>query len=174
MDRKLLETRVLLESDLEAFREIQSEYLDKWTPALLREQFSKFPSLYVGLFLNGALIGIAYGTADSSSATLQGIAVKFSLWRKGIGSALLSFFEQQTNGMGVHKVGLGCGEGFAEQFYVKNGYRPVELKAKSADGRVLAVEPVRDYSDGLVKRERLRRELHPSEVIFIMEKRLDP
>jgi GNAT superfamily N-acetyltransferase len=170
----LVQTRVLVGGDLEAFRRIQSEYLDNWTPVLLREQFSKFPSLHVGSFLKATLVGIAYGTADleDDSATLQGIAVRFSLWRRGIGSTLLGFFEEQVRGMGIHSVGLGCGEGFAEQFYMKNGYRPVELKAKSVDGRVLAVEPVRDYSDGLLKRERLRRELRPREVIFIMEKHL--
>ncbi len=69
-------------------------------------------------------------------------------------------------------ISLGSGEGFAEQFYLKNGYKPLEIKAKSADSIVLAKERVRDYSDGIVKRERLRRELKPNEVIFIMQKEL--
>jgi len=170
--RSLVEFKVLSSNDLEAFRAIQSEYLDQWSMDFLKEQFTKFPNLYVGVFVRSKkLVGIAYGSVnEDDSITLQGIAVKYSLWRKGIGSRLLSFFEEQVRKTGRHRISLGSGEGFAEQFYLKNGYTPLEIKAKSEDGRVLATERIRDYSDGVIRREHLRQELKPKEVIFIMEK----
>ena len=48
----------------------------------------------------------------------------------------------------------------------------MEIKAKSEDGQVLANESVLSYSDGILKRERLRLELKPKEIIFIFEKKL--
>ena len=155
------------------FHSIQREYLENWTFDYLRNQFQKQPDLYVGSFLEGrGLVGIAYGVVnEEKSAVLQGIAVRYSLWRKGIGSRLLRFFEEWVRKKGCRSVSLGSGEGPAEQFYLKNGYRPIEIKAKSEDGRVLSKENVYDYSDGLRKRELLRSNLKPKEVIFIMEKK---
>ena len=167
--------RLICSNDLRDFKALQSEYLDTWTSAFLERQFLSYSDLYVGAFLrHSELVGVAYGSFDegAKSAVLQGIAVKYSLWRSGIGSRLLRLYEEQVRKRGGRNVSLGSGEGFAEQFYLKNGYRAIEIKAKTEDGKVLASQRVRDYSGGLLKREHLRSELKPKEVIFIFEKEL--
>jgi len=124
-----IEYRIISTNDLESFKEIQSEYLDKWTADFLKEQFSKSPNLYVGSFLEKKLVGIAYGSINKeNSAVLNGIAVKYALSRNGIGSRLLGFFEEQVRKTGSRRIGLGSGEGFAEQFYLKMDTNPWKLK----------------------------------------------
>ena len=128
----------------------------------------------MGAYLGNRLVGIAYGSINNknSGVILNGLAVIFSQWRKGMGSNLLRFFEERARKSGFRSVSLGCGEGSTELFYLKNCYRPIEIQAKAKDGRILATEKVRGYSDGLSKRERLREKLRPMETIFIFEKQL--
>jgi N-acetylglutamate synthase-like GNAT family acetyltransferase len=167
-----MEIKILPQKDIKEFWKLQTEYLDKWTLDHLKTEYSKFPDLYVGCYEEGKLIGIAHGFIKGDIIILQGIAVKYDTWRKGIGTKILNFFEKQAKQTGKKIISVGSAEGFVEKFYLKNGYNPVEIQAKGEDHHIFAKEKVKDYDDGLKKKDKLRKKLNPKEVIFIMEKRI--
>ena len=139
---------------------LQDEYLDKWSFDYLKKEYSKYPNLYVGCYEDDQLIGIAYGFIKGKIIILQGMAVKHNIWRKGIGSRILNFFEKQAKQTGMKIISVGSAEGF------------VEIRAKGEDHHLFAKEKVKDYEDGLKKKEKLRNKYNPHEVIFIMNKEI--
>lgn len=167
-----MEIKVLPQKDLEAFWKLQTEYLDNWSFNHLKEEFSKYRDLYVGCYEENILIGIAYGFIKGEAVILQGVAVRHDIWRRGIGSKILTFFESQAKLTGRKTISVGSAEGFVEQFYLKNGYKPITIQAKDENHYLLAEEKVENYEDGLKKREELRKKLNPQEVIFIMNKKI--
>ena len=51
--------------------------------------------------------------------------------RKGIGSKLISQFEEAVKRKGYNQIGLGSADDLkVEHFYLKNGFQPFELVAK--------------------------------------------
>jgi GNAT superfamily N-acetyltransferase len=60
------------------------------------------------------------------SVLLDNICIDHRYWRKGFGSRLLGFFEEQVSRMGRKRVGVGAAENI-DAFYLANGYRVVEL-----------------------------------------------
>jgi len=167
-----MEIKVLPQKDLKNFWKIQVEYLDNWSFEYLKKEHSKYPNLYIGCYEDNKLIGIAYGFIKKEIIILQGIAVKHDIWRKGIGSKILNFFEKQAKHTGKKIISVGSAEGFVEKFYLKNGYEPVSIHAKGENHNLFAEKKVKNYEDGLKKREKLRKKYNPKEVIFIMDKKI--
>jgi hypothetical protein len=82
-------------------------------------------------------------------------------------------FEAAARQAGAHSVGVGSADDLkVEQFYLKNGYRLVELVAKSADYQELERAAISDYETGKQKQEQLRTQYAAKEVIFIFAKEL--
>ncbi len=167
-----MKLKVLPKKDLKNFWEIQKEYSDKWDFDYLEEEYSRYSELYIGCYDGERLIGIAYGFVRGNIVTLQGIAVIHERWRRGIGTKILKFFENRVKLIGKKTVGVGSAEGFVEKFYLKCGYRPVEIQAKDKWGKIVKKERVESYEDGIRKREKLKKLTHPKEIIFIMEKNI--
>src|SRR3989338_2580258 len=102
-----MEIKVLPQKDLKNFWKIQVEYLDNWSFEYLKKEHSKYPNLYIGCYEDNKLIGIAYGFIKKEIIILQGIAVKHDIWRKGIGSKILNFFEKQAKHTGKKIISVG-------------------------------------------------------------------
>lgn len=119
---------------------IHQEYLDsEQSLAEFSILYQKYPSLYVGCYRAGELIGICYGypfTEKRPEAkgvmVLEGIAVKYAYWNLGYGSQLLHFFENQVKAFpGYTKISVGSAANLeTENFYLKNGFTPIQLCIK--------------------------------------------
>lgn len=135
-------------------------------------------AIYIAAFVAGKLVGVCYGHPSARVADafmLQGVAVSLDeakgYARRGIGSRLLASFEAMVRDRGFRKVDLGAADDEkVEQFYLKNGYEPYELVAKSASYETYERVPVKDYSSGKLQQEELRRKHDAHEVIFIFAK----
>lgn len=133
--------------------------------------------MYLGAFDKGKLLGIVYGhplKRDKSIMNLQGIAVDLDNGsaRKGIGSQLIKEFENVVKMRNIKRVNVGSADDLnVENFYLKNGYKPIELVAKGR-GKEFERVKVNDYESGKIKKEELRKKYNPEEVIFIFDKEL--
>jgi len=189
-----LNRRHLLAPDLEAAFALNEEYL-----GASRDEFfchyRKNADLFVGIFANSALVGICYGMnwdEKPGCVVLKGIATLQSHWRSGAGSLLIKFFEQQVKKRDKQRITLGSAADLkTENFYLKNGYAPTNLRAsvKTIDlpanyerlGYVFSAcrpegETINLYVPTAVRDKRLQAKLKDDlgaqEVIFIMEKDL--
>ncbi len=84
------------------------------------DDVTRFPSLQLGAFEGGRLIGFALGELSDDWGLLDWIAVTPSRQRMGIGSELLREFERRVLLSGRQRVRLGTA--FAAGFYEKMGY----------------------------------------------------
>src|SRR5690606_12250743 len=122
------------------------------------------------------LVGICYGQPSvESTILLQGIAVNLDeskgYARKGIGSALISKFENIALLKGYKKIGVGAADDSkVENFYLKNGFNPYELVAKGLHHEEYERVMISNYEYGKKTQMELRRKYQPHEVIFIFEK----
>lgn len=168
-----MKIKLLPKKDLKLFWKIQKKYLDKWTYSYLEVQYNLFSNLYIGCYdNNNKLIGLAYGFPKRNMIILQGICVLHKQWRSGLGTKILKYFEKQVKKTGKKIVSVGSAEGFVEKFYLSNGYLPVELQVKDKNYIVLHKEKVKDYIQGNIIREKLRKKYKPKEIIYIMNKKV--
>jgi GNAT superfamily N-acetyltransferase len=186
-----METRGLIADDLEAAFQMNEEYLGA-SRADFFEWYALYPDLFVGIFDRNALLGICYGMdwdREPGYVILQGIATRYSHWRSGAGSQLIRYFHEKVRNRGKQRVTVGVAEDIkTENFYLKNGYLPVQLCAKvpsddlPVDFQALGYDfaEVRDEggytilyatTDGPNKslQQKLKTDLRAEEVIFIME-----
>ncbi|MCL2373285.1 MAG: GNAT family N-acetyltransferase [Defluviitaleaceae bacterium] len=116
--------------DYAALESLVAEYLPGTDS--IKSICANFPAAVVGYYVDGALIGCAYGAkglhGGEGCFQLSGIAIKHPYNGHGRGGKLLTFFERQVANLGYARISLGSAGGYVEQFYIKNGYRPVELK----------------------------------------------
>ncbi|HEV51277.1 MAG TPA: GNAT family N-acetyltransferase, partial [Thermoprotei archaeon] len=84
------------------------------------DDITRFPSLQIGAFDGGLMVGFAIGELAEDWGVLDWIAVTPSHQRMGIGSELLKQFERRISLSGRQRVRLGTP--FALDFYVKMGY----------------------------------------------------
>jgi GNAT superfamily N-acetyltransferase len=169
-----METKVIPQEDLEKAFQINSVYLGESRTDFFSWQKS-YPNLFVGAYDKNELIGICYGHYKSRNkrVNLQGIATIEKFWRKGVGSILIQFFEKQVEDSGFLLIDLGCADDEkTERFYLKNGFNPIELVAKTKDHSELQRIKIVDYRTGKIKQQELRKKYNPEEVIFIFEKKL--
>lgn len=172
--------RPIARADYRQAHAFQCEYLDQEAYDAFVARVAAHPALYGVAYDESALVGVVYGDPSPrqpSAVTLQGIAVDLNAAhgyaRRGIGSALLRHFESQAADLGFLGVGVGSAEDLkVEHFYLRNGYVPIEVVAKTAEGEELARMPVDNYEAGNRLREAMRRKHRPHEVIWIFEKLL--
>ncbi|WP_274361762.1 GNAT family N-acetyltransferase [Paenibacillus thermotolerans] len=171
-----IEIRQLRETEFEAARAFQCEYLDHETEAQFAERVRAYPDLYAAAFRDGELLGVCYGQPRTGAeATLQGIAVSLdpskNAARRGIGSSLVRAFEKASAARGYSKISLGSADDIkVEHFYLKNGFRPIELAAFGPNHEQYERTPVGDYEAGKMLREKLRLTYDAANIIFIFEK----
>ena len=72
---------------------------------------------------------------------MDGIAIVEPHNGVGRGGKLLAFFEKQVGSLGYGSISLGSADGYVERFYLKNGYRAVELKILVEHGAVWENHP---------------------------------
>jgi GNAT superfamily N-acetyltransferase len=150
------EVKVLPKEDLKIFWKIQKEYLDNYTFEDVKKNFAKNKDLYIGCYIKGELVGIAYGFIKKNLVILQGIGVKHKYWRKGLGTKIIKLFHKQAKKTGKKIVSVGsAADDKVEKFYLKKGYKPVSVQAKGENHFLYAEEKVRGYKTGLKKREKL-------------------
>lgn len=169
-----METKIIPQEDLEKAFQINSQYLGDSRTDFFNWQKS-YPNLFVGVYEKKELIGICYGHYENKHKCiiLQGIATIDKFLRKGVGSILIQFFERQVHNEGFSTIGLGCADDEkTERFYLKNGFKPIELVAKTKDHTELERIKIADYRSGKIKQQELRKKYNPEEVIFIFEKKL--
>jgi predicted N-acetyltransferase YhbS len=173
-----IELRTIMRDDYEKTYAFQCEYLDvEHFPDFVR-RVENNPDLYFVAMDGNEIIGVCYGSPskkDESVVHLQGIAVNLDrakgYARVGIGSTMVHAFESGVKKRGYKVISLGSADDpKAEAFYLKNGFKPIELVAKNLHSEELDRVPVDDYESGNARREDLRRKHNPREVIFIFEK----
>ncbi len=134
-----VEIRSIKRSELLEFYNMQQVYLDKESFDIFLKNFKKYPRLYLCAFKGKELVGIAYpGTLRDGSLYLRGIGVDLAKGyaRKGIGSKLLSAFENEVRSKGQHTLTAGSAKDpKVEKFYAKNGWQPTKLVIKNKNGR---------------------------------------
>lgn len=178
MDLANITIDVVKEWDYKRVYEFQCEYLDQESYEEFHHRVKANPDLYLGAFIEGDLAGICYGEPtmrDKSCINLQGIAVSLDetkgYARKGIGSRLLKSFEEAVKQREYKKIGVGSADDKkVENFYLKNGFLPIELVAKGQAAEEYERVKVTDYESGLHKKQDLYEKYQPFEVIFIFEK----
>lgn len=156
----------------------QCEYLDSEDFPDFLHRISQYPDFYFVAIIDGELVGICYGHPSQTNhleIILQGIAVNQDktkpFARRGIGSTMIHSFEQTAKKQGYNKITLGSVDDYkVESFYLKNGFKPIELIAKGPNHENFGRVQVDNYGDGNVLREKLRQRYKAKEVIFIFEK----
>ncbi len=117
----------LTPGQLPAAVDLAAEFLGQSGTDALLADFAACPGLAIALTIDGTLAGVAFGHPDGEDgATLEGIAVDDAYTAHGLGSLLLAWFEQAAADAGYRDVNLGSGGGYAEHFYLKNGYQQAE------------------------------------------------
>lgn len=184
-----IDIRPVTTADEAAVHSFQCEYLDRESAAAWKKRVTDYPDLYLGAFAGEDVAGICYGRPSrhwEGAADLQGIAVNLDhrkpYARRGIGSRLLRAFERQCVQRGFSRIGVGAADDpRVEAFYRSNGYQPVQLVAKDAQGRDLErVDVPAEQAEAagaaeriVERKEALRRKHHAAEVIVIFAKTLD-
>jgi len=99
-----------------------------------KEMFQYHPDLFVGCYKDDRLIGICYGWPEyihrwnKLSIQLSIISMIPTLRKKGYGTQLMHFWENQVKKRGNCLISLGSG---ADGFYLKNNYIPLEYCFKT-------------------------------------------
>jgi len=166
------------EKDYQKVYSFQCEYLDHESYDEFLNRIQENPDLYIYAYDEEELVGICYGKPSvkiESAISLQGIAVSLNeskgYARKGIGSALISNFENSVLMKGFKKISVGAADDLkVENFYLKNGFNPIELVAKGPHSEEYERVKVSNYEYGKKIQMGLRRKHQPREVIFIFEK----
>jgi GNAT superfamily N-acetyltransferase len=126
---------LLTPGQLAAAAELAAEFLGPSGADALRADFAAFPRLAIALTIDGTVAGVAFGHPDAEEgATLEGIVVDDERTARGLGSLLLTRFEQAAAYAGYGAVNLGSAGGYVEHFYLKNGYQQAEYMVVIPDG----------------------------------------
>lgn len=125
--------------DFDRVHAMQTTYLDGDSREEFEKRVAEDPDLYVVSIEGEALTGICYGRIKQprGNAVLNGICADLDngFGRKGIGTALLRAFEDVLRKRGCAGYSVGSApDPKVESFYIKNGFYPIELVAKSQTG----------------------------------------
>lgn len=134
----MVELRTVAESDLEAFRRFHNRYVDRDEPLeTVREWYHERPALLLGAYEGDELVGHCLGRPrGDDTVELSGIGVAPSRRRRGIGSALLSAFEDRAASLGFRRVELGSAGDGVDEFYLEHGYSPVSVLVRYGSDEV--------------------------------------
>ena len=123
--------KIVPESDYAKMESIAIEYLEQETERF-KAMYEKLPAAFAGYYIDDKLVGCAYGfpspRGDDKCFSLDGIAMEWDYKAQGKGSKLLQFWEKCVYDLGFNRVDVGSAGGYVEHFYLKNGYKPLELK----------------------------------------------
>lgn len=190
----MVDIRPVDESELADFRRLHNTYVGRnESLETVRQWHREHPELLVGAYDDGQLVGHCLGIPRSGDEVeLNGIAVDQSHRRQGIGTALLSAFEDLVASLGFQRVSLGSAGGYVDEFYVQNGYSPdsilvrldpgedppdytevgYEIRDERLDGDLKKLYVGTDeYDPGFV--EEIQEVFEDPEAIYIMSKKLD-
>lgn len=118
--------------NLADFYAVVREYLPDTDEAELHELILDPGGILQGYYKDECLIGVAYGAVNSTeSFRLIGIAIVDPYRGQGRGSRLLQTLEKKAYDKGYRHISLGSADGYAERFYLKNGYSIESLKILS-------------------------------------------
>lgn len=186
--------RSVPESDLDDFRYLHDRYVDREESIeTVRDWYRERSELFVGAYRNGDLVGHCLGLPRSAaSVELCGIGVAPPHRRRGIGTELLTAFEDRVASLEFERVTLGSAGGYVDEFYVRNGYSPESVLVRldpddSPDAsRASEYEIVSSTIDDGVKKlyvavdrfdpaflAEVRDAFDDPEAIYVMDKRLD-
>jgi len=118
-----MEFKLIPKKDLRRTWKLHKAYVDEETKLKeIKELYSKYPELFVGCYKKDELIGICIPGIFNNEIYIKGITVEYNYWRRGIGSRLLNFFEEQLRKLGKKKITVGSADiRWVEKFYIKNG-----------------------------------------------------
>ncbi|MFA5745548.1 MAG: GNAT family N-acetyltransferase [archaeon] len=125
-----MQITIIPKKDLKLADDLQQQILNPThkrryrTFGCIHKNYNKEPSLFIGAYDKGKLIGIAFGFIKKSKILLGEMAILENYRNKGIGQKLLSFFEKQAKKLNKKYIELGAW-GSAEKFYLKNNYKPL-------------------------------------------------
>ena len=123
------------------FEQILQEYLPGSELETVKRKAENYPETCLVALKEEKMVGIAFGWPREAALPrkeycLDGIAVRYEYWGKGIGSELLKAFEEGMLKYGYDMLSVGSAEGLAEKFYLKNGFVPKCFKTY-ADGQIV-------------------------------------
>ena len=188
-----MEFKLIPKKDLSRAWKLHREYVDEKTKLKeIKEVYSKFHKLFVGCYDKNELIGICIPGIFNKEIHIRGIAVKHEYWRKGIGSRLLKFFEQQLRNSGRKRITVPSADiDWVEKFYLNNGYKPIQFLVKvktdklpkdykNKGFKILNERKENNYKVFYIKankydpkqREKIKKIFNAEEVIYIMGKKL--
>lgn len=134
------EITTLSETDVEEFKELIKEYLPDSDIDVVRMRAKDYGEAYLTAKVDGKLAGIVFGwprkivDPNDNSFCINGVAVRESFQREGIGSRLLAELEKAVAKYGCKKISVGSAGGYVEQFYISNGFAPKEYKICTEQG----------------------------------------
>jgi len=190
----MVEVQMVRESDLPEFRCLHNAYVDRDASLeTVRDWYQEHPELLIGAYDDGELAGHCLGLPRAEGEVeLAGIAVEQSHQRQGIGSALLSAFEEQARSLQFQRISLGSAGGYVDEFYIENGYTPHSVLVRldpddvPQNYRDMEYKIADERMDGCTKKlyvevdgfdpafvEEIRAAFDDSEAVYIMEKDLD-
>mgnify|MGYP000536328729 CR=1 FL=1 len=173
-----IDIRLIEEKYYSQVHRFQCEYLDQESFEDFTKRVQSNPDFYFIALDGDEPVGVCYGHPSKRSpdeVVLQGIAVNLDVTkayaRRGIGSKLIEAFQKAAAKKGFRKIGFGAADDLkVEKFYLKNGFKAVELVAKDSNYREITRVKVDDYESGKSLQQQLREQYRPREVIFIFEK----
>ncbi|MCD4817349.1 MAG: GNAT family N-acetyltransferase [Candidatus Cloacimonetes bacterium] len=162
--------------DLKAIFNFCSTYIDMSFEEFTKKA-EKNSDLYFVVYDEGELVGYCLGEASEKDKScveideiVTNVSTKRDYSRRGIGTKLIQKFEEEVWMRGFKTIGLGCSDNYeVEQFYLKNGYLPIEIVANSKDKELERIK-ITDYESGKIIQSELRSEYDLKEVNFIFEK----
>lgn len=190
----MVDIRTVDESDLADFRRLHNTYVGRnESLETVRHWYREHPELLVGAYDDDQLVGHCLGIPRSEGEVeLNGIAVDQPYQRRGMGTKLLSAFEDRVSSRGFQRVSLGSAGGYVDEFYIENGYSPdsvlvrldpdvdsqdyTEMGYEIGDERMddglknLYVE-AEEFDPGFL--EEIRQVFEDPEALYIMSKELD-
>lgn len=115
---------VILEDFTQYPRKRREFFVQVWTTKRVKERLKKKTRLFLVALENGEAIGllIAKVWKGGGVSSLQWIGVKKEYREKGIGSALMQFWENVVKNRGCHKLRARTTEEETKDFYLKNGF----------------------------------------------------
>lgn len=168
----LVRTDHLDASRYHEFYAMITEYLPGSNLQKVKARQEAFPQTFLVQKLTGQLIGIAYGwprkldDPQDPSFVLDGIAVKAEYWRRGFGTRLLNAFADAAKSGGFSVISVGSADGYAEKFYMHNGFVPKKYRIYDGNQIVTAKEFV-DLADYY------RYQRPQADGFVVMEKRIE-
>ena len=152
---------------------------------------ARAPELALVAVDGAEVVGVCFAAVphEGEGVVLDGLAVDGTRTRERVGTRLLTAFEERAAAAGFARVSLGSAEGYVEDFYLQNGYVPVEFLVTTAEeepplDESLEVLRFRESGEALLlniasengytqaEKERIRDLTSAHEVLLIFEKRL--